>query len=93
MLCKGKSAKNTFFCAEILDHFQAKKIKNVYHFFLLLFPNDSESLKSLQIVLYEVDAKRRLNGTSKSEQTDGRTTHTQTEKSTYRLNWPRGPIQ
>jgi hypothetical protein len=35
------------------------------HFFPLLFPKDSESLKILDIQLREVGAKRPLNGTSK----------------------------
>ena len=35
------------------------------HFFPLLFPKDSESLKILDIRLWEVGAKRPLNGTSK----------------------------
>ena len=35
------------------------------HFFPLLFPKDSESLKILDIRLREVGAKRPLNGTSK----------------------------
>ena len=36
-----------------------------HHFFPLLFPKDSESLKILDIRLREVGAKRLLNGTSK----------------------------
>ena len=43
------------------------------HFFPLLFPTDSESLKNLDIQLRQVGAKRRLNGTPKSEQTHGHT--------------------
>ena len=35
------------------------------HFFPLLFPKDSESLKILDIQLWEVGAERLLNGTSK----------------------------
>ena len=35
------------------------------HFFPLLFPKDSESLKILDIGLWKVGAKRPLNGTSK----------------------------
>ena len=35
------------------------------HFFQLLFPKDSESLKILDIRLWEVGAKRPLKGTSK----------------------------
>ena len=49
------------------------------HFFPLLFPKDSESLKIFDIRLWEVGAKRQLNGTSKvNRQTDGRT-NTQTD--------------
>ena len=47
-----------------------------HHFFPLLFPKDSESLKILDIRLREMGAKRPLNGTSKSEQTH---THTHTD--------------
>ena len=47
------------------------------NFFPLLFPKDSETLNILDIQLQEVGAKRRLNGTSKSEQT-GKQTHTWT---------------
>ena len=43
------------------------------HFFPLLFPKDSESLKILDIQLREVGAKRPLNGTSRSEHTDRHT--------------------
>ena len=44
------------------------------HFFPLLFPKGSESLKILDIRLREVGAKRPLNGTSKvNRQTDRRT--------------------
>jgi hypothetical protein len=35
------------------------------HFFPLFFPKDSESLKILDIRLWEVGAKRPLKGTSK----------------------------
>ena len=44
------------------------------HFFPLLFPKDSQSLKILDIQLWEVGAKRPLNGTSKvNTHTDGQT--------------------
>ena len=66
------------------------------HFFPLLFPKDSESLKILDIRFWEVGAKRLLNGTSKvTRQTDTHTdTHTEThmDKSTYRKHRPRGPM-
>ena len=45
----------------------------------ITFPKDSESLKILDIQLQEVGAKRPLNGTSKSEQTD-RHTHIWTNR-------------
>ena len=60
------------------------------HFFLLLFPKDSESLKMLDIRLREVGAKRRLNGTSKSEQTH-RLTHRHTHIWKNRLIESIGP--
>ena len=42
------------------------------HFLPLLFPKDSKFLKILDIRLWEVWAKRRLNGTSKvNRRTDG----------------------
>ena len=49
-----------------------------HHFFPLLFPKDSESLKILDIQIREGGAKRPLNGTSKvnrrtDRHTDGRT--------------------
>ena len=50
-----------------------KNVQMLDHFFPLLFPKDSESLKILDIRLREVGPKRPLNGTSKSEQTDKRT--------------------
>jgi hypothetical protein len=44
------------------------------HFFPLLFPKDSKSLKIFDIQLREVGAKRPLNGTLKvNRQTDGQT--------------------
>ena len=48
------------------------------HFFSFFPPKDSEALEFLDFQLWEVGAKRRLNGTSKSEQTDR-----QTDKQTY----------
>ena len=42
-----------------------------HHFFPLLFPKDSESLKILDIRLREVGAKRPLNGTSKPRSLSG----------------------
>ena len=60
-----------------------------HHFFPLLFPKDSESLKILDIRLREVGEKRPLNGTSRSEHTQ---TDRWTDKSTYRKHLPWGPM-
>ena len=57
------------------------------HFFPLLIPKDSESLKILDIQLWEVGAKRLLNGTSKVN----RQTHRQTHRRTFRLIESIGP--
>ena len=57
-----------------------------HHFFPLLFPKDSESLKILNIRLREVGAKRPLNSTSRSEHT-----HRQTHGRTNRLIESIGP--
>ena len=57
-----------------------------------LFPKDSKSLKFLDIRLWEVGAKRRLNSTSKvNRRTDGHTNR-HTDISTYKKHRPRGPI-
>ena len=57
-----------------LRPFPNKNVKMLDHFFPLLFPKDSESLKIFDIRLREVGAKRPVNGTSKvNRQTDGRT--------------------
>ena len=81
-----KSAKNYLF---LRGNFRPLPNKNVQiwdHFFPLLFPKNSESLNILDIQLREVGAKRRLNGTSKSEQTD-----TRTDTRTFRLIESIGP--
>ena len=53
------------------------------YFFPLLYPKDSESLRIMDIRLREVGAKRPLNGTSTSEQTDR-----QTDRQTHMwTNW------
>ena len=66
------------------------------HLFPLLFPKESESLKILDIRLWEVGATRLLNGTSKvNRHTDRRTdtrTDRQTDISTYRKHRLRGPM-
>ena len=58
-----------------------------HHFFPLLFPKDSESLKILDIRLREVGAKRPLNGTSKVNTQ----TNKQTDIWTFRLIESIGP--
>ena len=74
LLSKAKFAqKQTFFGATI-SHLL------LYHFFPLLFPKDSKSLKILDIRLQEVGAKRCLSGTSKVN----RRTNGQKDKFTYR---------
>ena len=51
----------------------------------LKFPNDSESLKNLDIQLWESGAKRRVNRTSKVKRRTNRQT-------TFRKHWPSGPM-
>ena len=66
MFCKAKSATTKKLI--LRGDFRPLPNKNVQmldHFFPLLFPKDSESLKILEIQLQEVEAKRPLNGTSK----------------------------
>ena len=58
--------------------FTNKNVQMLDHFFPLVFPKDSESLKILDIRLREVGAKRPLNDTSKVN----RQTHTRTDKHT-----------
>ena len=55
-----------------------KNVQMLDHFFPLLFPKDSESLKIFDIQLREVGAKRPLNGTSKVN----RQTNTHTDRQT-----------
>ena len=73
-----------------------KSFNFFFNFFPLLFHKDSKSLKILDIWLWEVGAKRRLNNISKlNRQTDGRTdtqTDRQTDILTYRKHRPRGPM-
>ena len=59
-----KSVKN-FFRRGDFTPFMSKSFQIWDHFFPLLFPKDSENLKSLDIGLWEVGAKRRLNGVNK----------------------------
>ena len=85
---QNQPKKNNSFCLAILDNFQLN-VQIWDHIHPLLFPKDSESLKFLDIRLWEVGSKRSLNGTLKvnTQKTDG-----QTDISTYRKHRPRGPI-
>ena len=83
MFCKTKSA----FFFYLRGDFRPLPNKNVQildHFFPLLLPKDSESLKILDIRLQKMGAIRPGNGISKSEQPD-RQTHGQTHIWTFRL--------
>ena len=85
MFCKAKSAKKkTFLCGDFRP-LPNKNVQMLDHFFSLLFPKDSESLKILHIRLREVGAKRPLNVTSKVNTQ----TNTQADISTYRKHRPR----
>ena len=64
----NKFLKTPYFfccCRGNLRQFLSKKFKIWDHSFSLLFPKNSESLKSVDIRLWDVGANRRLNGTSK----------------------------
>ena len=67
-----------------LRPFPNKNVPIWDHFLPLLFPKDSESLKILDIQLWKVGTKRRLNVTLK--------VNTQTDILTYRKHRPRGPM-
>ena len=60
-----KVRENNFFLRGDFRQFSNKTIHIWDHFFPLLFPKDSESLKKLDIRLWEVGAKRPSKGTSK----------------------------
>ena len=72
--------KTTFFLRGDFTPLRNKNVSIWDHFFPLLFPKNSESLKILDIRLREVGAKRRLNGTSKVK----RRTDTRTDTQTFR---------
>ena len=75
-----KSVKN-FFCTGNYRPFLSKNVQIWDHFFPLLLPKDSESLKILHIWLGKMGAKIRLNGTSKVNTQ----TNTRTNTPTFRL--------
>ena len=57
-----KICKKNLFRSGNFTPFMSNSFQIGDHFFSLLFPKDSENLKSLDIGLLEVGAKRRLNG-------------------------------
>ena len=87
-----KVEEKNFFLRGNFWQFSNKNIHIWDHFFPLLFPKDSESLKILDIRLREGGAKRPLNGTSKVTTHTDRRTDGQTDISTYRKHRPRGPM-
>ena len=95
MFCKAKSAKKQTILRRNFRPLPNKNVSIWDHFFPLLLPKDSDSLKILDIRLWEVGAKRRLNGTSKvntrtNRRTDGQT-DLQTDRRTFRLIESIGP--
>ena len=62
------------------------------HFLPLLFPKNSEYLKSLGIGLREVGAKRPLNGVRKCDKQTNQQTDKYMDILTFRMNGPRRPI-
>jgi hypothetical protein len=74
MFCKQNQQQKNFFLHGNFRPLPNKNVQMGDHFFSLLFPKNSESLKIFDIQLQEVGAKRPLNGTSKvNRQTDGQT--------------------
>ena len=72
--------------------FLSKNVQIWNQFFPLLFPKKTKSLNFLEIWLWEVRAKRRLNSTSKVNTKTDRHTDTLTYILTYRKHRPRGPF-
>ena len=71
--------KTNFFLRNKFTPFIFKSFQTWHHFFLLLFPKDSESLKILDIKLQEVGTKKHLNGASKVNRRTGTQTDAQTD--------------
>ena len=84
-----------FSCGDFTP-FISQKFQMWDHFFPLLLPNDSKSLKNLDIRLWEVGAKRRWNDISKVNTWTNRQTNRQAnkhmDKLTYRQHRLRGPM-
>ena len=89
---RQNQSKNNLFLRRDFRPLPNKNVPIWDHFYPLLFPKDSESLKILDIGLREVGAKRRLNGTSKVNIQTNKHTDRQTDISTYRKHRPRGPM-
>ena len=81
--------KNYFFLRGDFTPFISKSFQIGNHFLPLLFPNDSKSLKSLNIRLREVGATRHLNGTLKINRRTDRRTHGRTFQLIERID-PQG---
>ena len=80
-----KSEEKNFFLRGDFRQFANKNVHIYDHFFPLLFPKDSESLKILDIQLREMGAKRPLNGTSKVNRHTDTRTHGHMDRRTFRL--------
>ena len=79
MFCKAKSAtKKTFFLRGDLRSLSNKNVQMLDHFFALLFPKDSKSLKNIGHPTLGKRGKKTFKRYLKSEQTDGET-HGQTD--------------
>ena len=72
---KNGERKTIKMCGDFTP-FIGKSFQMWDHFFLLIFPNDSESLKFLDLQLWELAAKRRWNSTSKVNRRTDRQTDT-----------------
>ena len=72
--------------------FMSKSFHIWDYFFQLLFPKDFEYLKSLDIALREMEAKRHLNRVNFLLWRTDKQTNVHMNISTYRKNWPRRPI-
>ena len=92
LLSRAKFAQKPFFLRGDFSPFFSESFQIWDHFFPLLFPKDSKSLKTLDIRLLEVGTKRCLNGTSKANRRTIRQTDTRTNILTYRNHRPRGPM-
>ena len=69
LLVRQSLPKKKLFLRGDFKPFMSKRFQIWDHFFPLLFPKDSESLKILDIRLQEVGANRRLNGVNKWKNT------------------------